>query len=262
MRKALVPLVALIATVPGLAAVGPAVSAAGPSGPSGSSGSAQARPAHHRIVDPTRDVYQLLENPDGSDAGFVRRPRVRNGDITSVVIRHRPAAVKVTVRLAKLRRPAQFTYTLVSLRTAKDTWNTTLYAYASHPAPEIHFDDSSGSGAACPARERTDRLRRRRHPGPCSPALPGQPGLGPCLGRRDQSSAEPRTPSGPRRGAGRQAQRAAAVQRQGLARRPLSHRPGRWGPGPFSRSRSAARSCAVTHATGPARPPRAARRRR
>ncbi len=150
MRKALVPLIALIATVPGLAAVGPAVSAAGPSGPSGSSGSAQARPAHHRIVDPTRDVYQLLENPDGSDAGFVRRPRVRNGDITSVVIRHRPAAVKVKVRLAKLRRPATFTYTLVSLRTAKDTWNTTLYAHAAHPQPEIHFDDSSGSGAACP----------------------------------------------------------------------------------------------------------------
>jgi hypothetical protein len=134
MRRALTPLVPLVAMALGLAAVGPAGSAEGPSGPSGS---AQARPTHHRIADPTRDVYRLLENPDG--------------DLTSVVVRHRRTAVNVTVRLAKLRRPALFTYTMVSLRTAQDTWNTTLYASASHPAPEIYFDDSSGSGAACPA---------------------------------------------------------------------------------------------------------------
>ena len=122
-----VPLIVpLVATALGLAAVGPAGSAAGPSGPSGS---AHARPTHHRIVDPTRDVYLLLENPDGSDAGFARRPHVRNGDITSVVVRHRSAAVNVTVRLAKLRRPGPLLFTIASLRTAQETWNTTLYAY-------------------------------------------------------------------------------------------------------------------------------------
>jgi hypothetical protein len=147
MRRALTPLVPLVATALGLAAVGPAGSAAGPSGPPGSD---QARPTHHRIVDPARDVYLLLENPDGSDAGFTRRPHVRNGDISSVVVRHRSAAVNVTLRLAKLRRPGSFAFTVVSLRTAQDTWNTTLYSHSADPTPEVFFDRNSGGEASCP----------------------------------------------------------------------------------------------------------------
>jgi hypothetical protein len=147
MHRALIPLVPLVATAIGLAAVGPAGSAAGPSGPPGSD---QARPTHHRIVDPVRDVYLLLENPDGSDAGFARRPHVRNGDITSAIVRHRSAAANVTVRLAKLRRPGTFAFTIVSLRTAQDTWNTTLYNHSGDSTPEIFFDRDSGGEANCP----------------------------------------------------------------------------------------------------------------
>ena len=171
MRRALIPLVILVATTLGLAAAGPAGSAAGPSGPSGPSGSGQVRPTHHRIVDPVRDVYLLLENPDGSDAGFVRRPHVRNGDITSVVVRHRSAAVTLTVRLAKLRRPGPLVFTIASLRTAKHTWNTTVYAYGSDGTPDVFFDRNDGGEVSCPgARARmnfADDVIRVRVPRRC-----------------------------------------------------------------------------------------------
>ena len=175
MRRALIPLVPLVATALGLAAVGPAGSAASPSGPSDS---AQARPTHHRIVDPARDVYLLLENPDGSDAGFARRPHVRNGDITSVVVRHRSAAVNVTVRLAKLRRPGPLLFTIASLRTAHATWNTTLYAHGADGTPEVFFDRNDGGESELPARPCPDQLRRRRDPAPRAATLHGQPGRG------------------------------------------------------------------------------------
>ena len=168
MRRALIPFVPLVATALGLAAVGPAGSAASPSGPSDS---AQARPTHHRIVDPTRDVYLLLENPDGSDAGFARRPHVRNADITSVVVRHRSAAVTVTVRLAKLRRPGPLLFTIASLRTAQATWNTTLYAHGADGTPEVFFDRNDGGEVSCPrARARinfADDVIRLRVPRRC-----------------------------------------------------------------------------------------------
>ena len=154
MRRTLVILVTLVVAGLGLGAVVPAGSAVGVSSPSGS---AQARPTHFRIDDPTRDVYKTLQNPDGSDAGFVRRPRVRNADITSVFVRHRSAAVNVTIRLAKLRRPGPLLFAVASLRTASETWNTTLYAYRSDGTPEVFFDNNQGGPESCPrARARID----------------------------------------------------------------------------------------------------------
>ena len=254
MRRTLVPLVPLVVAALGLAAVGPAGSAAGPSGPPTRP---RPRPTHHRIVDPARDVYLLLENPDGCDAGFARRPRVRNGDITSAVVRHRAAAVTVSVRLAKLRRPGPLLFTVASLRTARTRGTRRSTPTRSDGTPEVFFDNNRGGEVSCPrARARIDYAAdviRVRVPRRCMdyPAWV-RPSVATVIARRAAESllSTWRRASGPARSS---------------SSAPGSGTPAaddRLGPGPLSRSRSAARSCAATRATGPARPPRAARRRR
>ena len=246
MRRALIPLVPLVAAALGLAAVGPAGSTAGPSSPSDS---AQARPTHVRIVDPVRDVYLLLENPDGSDAGFVRRPHMRNGDITSAVVRHWSAAVNVTVHLAKLRRSGSLVFTIASLRTAHETWNTTVYAYGSDGTLGRLLQPGRRGQDGHPSRRCPDQLLQRSGPDPSSATMHGQPAVGPTVGRDGRRSRGRRSwVIAGRRGTGQEAPRTATVRRQGGGT-PAAEPPARR-PGPLSRSRSAARSCVATRKLG------------